>query len=89
MSSSPASCLPFACQNPLYDKPSAKRLASKRALTVHLHSSKQCREYMIAALSSTDKKGIAGSKRKSIGAERCLLSFPQVEMALKPWSVIS
>ena len=57
--------LPYACQNPQCDKPSAKRLASERALTLHLHSSKKCREFMNAALATADKKGMVGSKGTS------------------------
>ena len=57
--------LPYACQNPQCDKPSAKRLASERALTLHLHSSKKCREFMNVAFATADKKGMVGSKGTS------------------------
>ena len=57
--------LPYACQNPQCDKPSAKRLASERALTLHLHSTKKCREHMNVAFATADKKGMVGSKGTS------------------------
>ena len=50
---------------------------------MHLHSSKQCREYMNAALSSSDKKGTAGSKRKSIGSANVFAEFSTSRNATK------